>query len=1358
MAFDQATRNRLAGFVADARALLTEEFTRQFQQDYGMDPTSGEVAHMDKLSYLDDARRETARLLRATLEHYLAGIANPTAKSRQEALARIVREQAFTVLNRLCALRMAEARELLIESVAAGYRSKGFQLYTRLAGTALGETGDAYRCYLHSVFDELAVDLSVLFDRWSPQGRLFPRESALLQLLDQINHTEIDPLWAEDETIGWIYQYFNSKEERKAMRDVTQGGSQAPRNSRELAVRNQFFTPRYVVEFLTDNTLGRLWYEMTRGQTGLADTCRYLVRRPNEAFLAQGEQPSTPDAAMQDLSQEELLRQPVYIPHRPIKDPRDIKMLDPACGSMHFGLYAFDLFQRIYEEAWDMQADGQWPGSTSLLADYTSKEALLRAAPYLIIERNIHGIDIDPRAVQIAGLSLWLRAQKSWRDQGLEPQERLEIRRSNVACAEPMPGDKGLLQEFIARQLTVMAEDRVIGEMLPPIFRAMLLAGEAGSLLKIEEEVAGVIKAARAEYERAVLQRRKEVGYLPGLAPERDITLFDLLELPNPEEFWQQAEGRIYAALRAYAEEAENGDSYKRRLFADDTARGFAFIDLCRKRYDVVLMNPPFGESATAATNYINKQYPNAFIDVLAAFVERTLSLCNCGRIGALTSRACLYTKTLADWRRQRFLPAIELIADLGSGVLDGAMVFACASVLASPLSALSTCQAIDLRRSGNRFSDLLMALERTNNGEVGKGIFVKERRRLNSINDARFLYNISDAFWKWSFTSRTLVSSGGSAREGSTTYDDFRFLRLVWEVPIVSIGWSKTWIFFSKGGYFETFYNDIHLLVKWLNDGREVGEFNRIGYNTDAQSRRASTFYRRLGVTYPRRTVKGFSPRAFPQDCIFADKGPVVFSPEGVDPCFSLGYLNSSPIRALVHLQVQAGSFETGVVNTLPWLDDKTISRQISLLANEVWRKKAAIYGMWETDRRFVSPHLGAAVSITSFIESLISRWNEDSDRVVALCQQISDAVAVAFSLPEIDLEGIEISVDDHRIQDAFGICEHSASVFYVSQLALGYVFGRWDIRFATGTKGAPALPDPFAPLPICPPGMLQSAQGLPAESTDVPIDYPLRISWLGILVDDERHPEDIKRRVGDALQVIWKDRADATEQEVSQVLGVSSLGTYFCRPSAFFADHLNRYSKSRRQAPIYWPLSTPSSSYTLWLYYHRLTDQTLYRCVNDFVDPKLQQVMDDTSRLRQTSGRTSAEEKALEWLSDFLLELQDFRAELLRLAALWKPNLDDGVQITAAPLWKLFQHRPWRARLKETWEKLEAGEYDWAHLAYSIWPDRVRAKCQTDKSLAIAHELEDLYEERKIPPKKQRGKRKQETEETAEGWLNGH
>ena len=266
--------------------------------------------------------------------------------------------------------------------------------------------------------------------------------------------------------------------------------SAAPRNSRELAVRNQFFTPRYVVEFLTDNTLGRIWYEMRKGDTALKEECRYLVQRPNEVFLGPDEKAPTVGQNEADFSQDELLKQPVYIPHRPLKDPRDIKMLDPACGSMHFGLYAFDLFEQIYEEAWDLEGSLGPDAFTRsedfkpLHESYASREAFLCAVPRLIVEHNIHGIDIDPRAVQIAALALWLRAQRSWQTLGLKMEDRPRITRSNIVCAEPMPGDEKMRREF-----TENLKPRVIGQLVDVIFNKMELAGEAGSLLKIEEEI-----------------------------------------------------------------------------------------------------------------------------------------------------------------------------------------------------------------------------------------------------------------------------------------------------------------------------------------------------------------------------------------------------------------------------------------------------------------------------------------------------------------------------------------------------------------------------------------------------------------------------------------------------------------------------------------------------------------------------------------------------------------------------------------------------------------------------------------------------------------------------------------------------
>ena len=126
-----------------------------------------------------------------------------------------------------------------------------------------------------------------------------------------------------------------------------------------------------------------------------------------------------------------------------------------------------------------------------------------------------------------------------------------------------------------------------------------------------------------------------------------------------------------------------------------------------------------------------------------------------------------------------------------------------------------------------------------------------------------------------------------------------------------------------------------------------------------------------------------------------------------------------------------------------------------------------------------------------------------------------------------------------------------------------------------------------------------------------------------------------------------------------------------------------------------------------------------------------KLKLVGDDLNLLRAKTNRTAAEERELEKQQDLDQELIELRDTILEIAPNYKPNHDDGVQITAAPLWSLFRHKPWQKVLKETWENLEKGEYDWAHLAYSYWPDRVREKCRIDKSLAIAHRSQEPYEE---------------------------
>ena len=628
-AFDQATRGRLQKLVNSGRGLLSEEFSIQLQQTYGLDPKTGEVTPMARLTHLDDRQRHTAEVLRLTLAHYLGADEDDT-DHRIAVLDRMVREQAFTVLNRLAALLMMEARGQLIESVSKGYQSRGYQLYSKIAGTALGETGQAYQVYLFSVFDELAQELPALFDRYAANGLLFPRETALRALLDELNHFEVEPLWAEDETIGWIYQYFNSKEERKAMRDA----SQAPRNSRELAVRNQFFTPRYVVEFLVDNTLGRLWFNATGGQTELRDRCQYLLVKPDEQPQASSK----------------------------VRDPRTLKLLDPACGSMHFGLYSFDLFLEIYREAWAWEQQNG-PGSLDvstqaqsafkpLSQTYDDQEAFLRDVPRLIIEHNIYGVDIDPRAAQIATLALWLRAQRAWHDANVKAKDRPRIGQGHVVAAIAPPAERELRQQFTANL------DLLDADLFEKTLQLLKGLPEMGELLQVERELPNLI-------------RQVYVGKGTGLFAAQE------------QESWQHAEERLRDALTEFAQAAKS--TYQGRLFAQDALQGLRLIDLCREVFDVVVMNPPFGALAANTKDQLAKAYPRSKNDLLAIMVERGLELLRTGgRIGAITSRTCFFLSSFRKWREEVVLGTgkPEVMADLGIGVMDDAMVEAAAYVL----------------------------------------------------------------------------------------------------------------------------------------------------------------------------------------------------------------------------------------------------------------------------------------------------------------------------------------------------------------------------------------------------------------------------------------------------------------------------------------------------------------------------------------------------------------------------------------------------------------------------------------------------------------------------------------------------
>lgn len=634
---DNKLRNELRNVVEECRRLLEADFQRQLEGTYGIQ-ADGRIEPLDEVPQLGSARKTERRAIEAALQHEQA-----TGVDEAQSVERFVRESAFTALNRLAALKMMEQtkRDLIEESVGEVERSKGFKQFQLVSPEVMRTQPDGgYRMYLELLFDDLGTVLGALFDRSLPHSTLFPSSACLRRVLELLNRDELVPVWTEDETIGWIYQYFTPKEQR----DRARRESSAPRNSYEMAFLNQFFTPWYVVAFLADNTLGKIWYEMRHGATRLVDHCEYMLRPSDD---------------------------PIY--ERQERDPRSLRILDPACGSGHFLLYCFDLLRMIYEEAYSDSGL-----ALDLQGDFPDRENFLRQIPRLILENNLYGVDIDLRATQIASLALWLRAQTAWADIGVRYQHRPRIERTHIVCAEPMPGDQQMLGAFLKDLRPV-----ILGGLAREVWEKMRLAGEAGTLLKVEQELRAAIARARKAWLQA--PQPVQLGLFAGDRRPQAVQLeMDLSEIKD-DAFWEEAEARVLEQLESFASQMEDGGAVRRRLFTHDAAQGFAFIDLLQQPFDVVLMNPPFGSPTKGSKEYIDDAYPKTKNDVYAAFVERGLELLKSGGyLGAITSRTGFFLTSLERWRRILTSKGVEFVAmvDLGAGVLDGATVETAAYVI----------------------------------------------------------------------------------------------------------------------------------------------------------------------------------------------------------------------------------------------------------------------------------------------------------------------------------------------------------------------------------------------------------------------------------------------------------------------------------------------------------------------------------------------------------------------------------------------------------------------------------------------------------------------------------------------------
>ena len=1072
-----------------------------------------------------------------------------------------------------------------------------------------------------------------------------------------------------------------------------------------------------------------------------------------------------------DLSQEELLKQPVFIPYRAKKDPRDLKILDPACGSGHFLLYCFDLFQTVYEEAWIAEEPslpsreghgegdagegdpfplpgtiedgrGRGAGGEGLLPlreAYPTLDHLRAAVPSLILRHNLHGIEIDPRCAQIAAFALWMRAQRAYNNLGLERNRRLPIRKTNIVVAEPMPGEEDMLKEFLRglREdrlealmrdvLNIPADKRVratkamadsLCGLVRTVWNKMKLAGEAGSLLKIEEELAAAIAKGREEWEEKLPLFRMTEYDLKGREHEQYLRFVPA----EGEDFWQKAESLVLAAMREFA----GGSGFARRLFAEDTAQGFAFIDVCRKWYDVVLMNPPFGLATTSCQPFIAAEYPQTVSELGASMCLRAKGFAERGLLGMIAPRALLLLRRLEAFRRNLLIPGLVSFADLGAGVLDDAAIEVAAYIVQPSRVNPSITVAVDVKGDGAKEISLRTRISRALSGAVP----VLTHRYL-AAPYCRLAYDGGVDPGAIADQGELFEPNIGCAISGLRTFADMRFLRAWWEVAPGSIGTEKEWAWFAKSDGFETFVSPPTLLVKWNRDGRELQAYNFVVNGQTAQARQGSRSYFRPGVSYMWRSER-FCPRLMPRDCVFSHTAPVVLPKDEHDIFYILGWLASELIRSLIECQSHSNAFTPGIIKSLPFCAPPSeVREEIANTAQSCVQAKASFVVMDETQPSFSGNVLGPGASCVAAGWSAVaaathSHVVESNRQIREGVIRVSERIAELYEQPSCD--NLEEATADHLIaipaDDLDSYAAHLCRRFL--HYAMGVAIGRWKaVPITLPLQDPEQQADPLAAMPVAPRSMIVEDS---RPNTTV-IGGGVVGNPDGILVDDPGHPADVITNVRAASRFSLGQSGEPRAIEAVNLLGLADLREWV--RCAFLDDHLVAYTKNRRKSPIYWEIGVQSQEYRIWLYYHRFTRDTFYKVLNDYVKPKLSHEEQKLARVRADAGEnpTRAQSKELEAQEAFVAELTTFRDEVERIATLWNPDPNDGVIINFAPLWRLVpQHKAWQKECKECWDLLVAGEHDWARLAMHLWSERVVPKCRDDRSLAIAHDLEDL------------------------------
>ncbi len=869
----------LSTTVRNLRERLLKEFRDSVESTYRLG------IPLERAGLSEEQARKRERLKRWLAEQVggdVPGAVETEREAWERYLQAAVKLAAATFLNRLVALRQMETLGMSrVKLVTGGFSSPGYRDFCEFAPGLASLDGESreYALLLRLKFDELALDLPGMFGDMSVNGLIPIPPTAWRSTVEALEAEELslddrEGLWRDDTLLGWIYQFWNDPE-REALDEKLRNRGKI--ETHEIAAKTQLFTDRYMVEWLLQNSLGQTWFAICEKNGWTAEVASdgtldrlesqrsdWREKRDRGEVSLEALMPLETEAeecwkywVRRDLPEDAAPYAPTTL--------RELKLLDPACGSGHFLVGAFNLLAKLYEEEARHRGEDWSPEQIACW----------------IIENNLHGIDIDARAVQIAATALWMKVK------------------AYAPLAEP-------------RRINLVASNLVAPNLVASNLHLGSLPKDDPALVELEQVVAAGVgmppKLTRKIVE--ALEGSDHLGTLLKMNPEVEEAILEHEEVMNVADSETLT---LSERLSGFVVEKPSLD-LALRLRVEQLAAGIRYIRMLREgQYDLVVGNPPYQNMAKANNfEYLKKQYPEGKADLYSAFLLRAPELTKEGGITSLlTLRGWMFLGTF-EKLRQKLLNDYELqaLGDIDRGgfelVLDE-VVSVVISVLrkAKPAGTLAVAQlptpredkSRDARRTARKRAALL----------AGVGHHEFSPSSLNVVPGQPLIY-----WWDESsldvFRSTELLGDASPAKFGINTGNNTRFLRRPWET--LNVG--KDWVPYIKGAQGRSWYEPLNDFL-WLSVGGL--ELKTFGYTSKGVALRNPDKFFCLGVAFsPIGTA--FSARLHRFPSVTDGMGSSVYSANREQVVCLLNSQRASSLMSSLNPTVH---FQVGDVNRLP-------------------------------------------------------------------------------------------------------------------------------------------------------------------------------------------------------------------------------------------------------------------------------------------------------------------------------------------------------------------------------------------------------------------------------------------------------